>query len=211
MTVGERGFVRQAVVMAGGTFLGQAVLALSSPLLSRLYDPAQFGVYAVFSAMLGMVVTVASLRYEAAIPLPSDDDDAKRVVGVSLVLVLVVGVVVGMALGPLAPSVAIWLGTPAFAAYWWLLPLGIVGIGAYQVLNMWGVRKERFAVLSGVKVWQTLLQTGLQVLGALLGLGDVGLFGGYVAGRGAGALLLVRRVRLRPFPAQGDWRRVVRR
>ena len=41
--------------------------------LLRLYDPADFGVYEFVVAIVGILIPVASLRYEDAIVLPKSD------------------------------------------------------------------------------------------------------------------------------------------
>jgi O-antigen/teichoic acid export membrane protein len=60
-------FIKQVSGLAGGTALAQAINLLSLPILTRLYSPSDFGVY----ALLGMAAAIAgvfvSFRYEIAI------------------------------------------------------------------------------------------------------------------------------------------------
>ena len=59
-----------------GTALSNLLIILTTPLLTRLYTPEEFGVYSVFLSLLFIGTILVSLRYETAIPLPEDDDDA---------------------------------------------------------------------------------------------------------------------------------------
>ena len=61
------------MTFASGTAVAQLLLALAMPVLTRLYTPADYGALAVYSSMLTVLVVVASLRYEPAIPLPEDE------------------------------------------------------------------------------------------------------------------------------------------
>ncbi|MBC7345458.1 MAG: lipopolysaccharide biosynthesis protein, partial [Clostridia bacterium] len=48
-------FARNVAVLAGGTAVGQAIVVLASPILTRLYTPGDFGVLAVYSSLLGIL------------------------------------------------------------------------------------------------------------------------------------------------------------
>lgn len=204
------GFLRNVLVMSGGTVLSQALLIISSPILTRLYSPSEFGAFATFNSILAITVVAASLKYEFAIPLPKEEEAAKALLLLSLALVTTVSFIL---------SVGLWFGASAlseafnlpFDVYGWLLPLGVLGIGVYQAINYWSTRRQQFSLLSVTKMWQSVCQVTLQILGGILGLGVAGLFGGYVLGRAAGSGALLRRAQLRPLPAVSEvWRQAKR-
>lgn len=66
-------------VLVGGTTGAQLLAVLAAPLLTRLYTPEDFGLLAVYASLLGLIAVIASLRYELAIPLPTDDTEAAAV------------------------------------------------------------------------------------------------------------------------------------
>jgi O-antigen/teichoic acid export membrane protein len=63
-------FARNVAVVSAGSAMGQGLLIVSAPLLTRLYTPADFGVLAVYVSIVSILVVVASLRYEVAINVP---------------------------------------------------------------------------------------------------------------------------------------------
>lgn len=65
---------RALLVTASGIGGGQALVLLVTPLLARMYSPAQFGVYASVMAMAGVVAAISSMRFDASIPAAPDDD-----------------------------------------------------------------------------------------------------------------------------------------
>ena len=69
----KQGLIRSVAVLASGSVLGQAIIILGSPLLTRLYLPEQFGVFATFGAVLVVLGTLSALGYHVAIPVPGDD------------------------------------------------------------------------------------------------------------------------------------------
>jgi hypothetical protein len=62
-------FVRGASALFAGTVLAQATSLVVWPLLTRFCDPEQFGVLGTYLGLITVLVTVASLRYEYAIPI----------------------------------------------------------------------------------------------------------------------------------------------
>jgi O-antigen/teichoic acid export membrane protein len=64
-------FARNVAVVSAGSAVGQGLLIVSAPVLTRLYTPADFGVLAVYVSILSILAVAATLRYEMAITLPA--------------------------------------------------------------------------------------------------------------------------------------------
>jgi O-antigen/teichoic acid export membrane protein len=184
-------FVRSVAVLAGGTALGQGLIVLASPLLTRLYTPLDFGVLAAYTSILSILLVVASLRYELAITLPEDDESAGSLLVLSLAIVLGMTALVGLTAWLLGGHIARWTNASALQPYLWLLPISFLGAGVYQVLNYWAVRKRAFGRIAQTQLSQGLGMVLTQVGSGLLELGPAGLLLGDVVGRvsGAGTLM----------------------
>jgi len=184
-------FARRVAVLAGGTALGQAVSVLASPVLTRLYAPADFGVLAVYASILGIVSVVASLRYETAIPLPEAEADAANTLALSLGVVLAMSLLVTAGVWLLGDQIVRWVNAPALRPYVWLLPPGVAMGGVYQVLSQWAVRRQAFQHLARTKLSQGagagVTQIGLGVLHS----GPLGLLCGQIVGQTAGTTTLL--------------------
>lgn len=158
---------------------------LSSPLLTRLYSPEDFGLLAVYASLLMTIGVVASLRYQLAIPLPEDDQEAVHVLVLSLV------VVVGMSLLSLVAvlffrhQIAVLVNTPAMANYLWLLPPGLFLLGTYQVFNYWAIRVRAFTAIARTKLAQSASMVAVQIAGYAIG--PVSLLIGQITGQAAGS------------------------
>lgn len=191
------GFARNVAVLAGGTVGGQGLVILSTPVLTRLYSPTELGVLAVYMSLLTMALAFASARYEMAIPLPRED------LGAANLAVLCFAVLVAICVVLLAPTllfageIASRLNAVELQPYLWLLPAGLLGGGAYQILNYWAVRQRAFPVIARTKLSQSIAQVTAQLGLGFLGAGPLGLLVGDVAGRAGGSgalasLLIVR-------------------
>jgi O-antigen/teichoic acid export membrane protein len=161
-------------------------------------------VLAVFSGILSILVAAAALRYDLAIPLPERDEDAANLLTAALGLVLIVAVVVGGGFWIFRFQLADLLGTPPFANYVWLLPLGLAGRGMYGSLNYWAVRMKGYSVLARTRLAQGMASSGVQLgIGAVVA-GPIGLIAGKVLGQTAGIGSLTMLVR----KSKGVWQEV---
>ena len=185
-------FVQSVIVLAGGSALGQGLALLVSPILTRLYTSSDFGVLAVFSSILGVLSVIATLRYEEAISLPKEDSEALNLlilsVGVLLIMAFVSSIFV-LFIGDRFISV---LNVIELKPYLWLFPFSLVGIGLYQILSYWAVRKADFLVISKTKVSQNLSQVFTQIIIGVLKKGPLGLVIGDLIGRMAGSGMFLR-------------------
>ena len=80
---------RDVTVLTLGTGLAQLINIGSAPLLSRLYSPKDFGILAIFLAVVGISSTLVTLRYETAILIPKSKKDSANIVVMSIFLAVV--------------------------------------------------------------------------------------------------------------------------
>lgn len=73
------GYARDTLVNTLGLLAAAVLPILALPLLSRIYGPEHFGIFGVFAALVGLGTIAATGRYEAAIILPSDNQEAVEI------------------------------------------------------------------------------------------------------------------------------------
>lgn len=204
----EAGISRKVVVVASGAAGGQVVAVLATPLLTRLYSPSDFGVLGLYLSVVGITSVVSTLCYEKAIPIAPTGEDARSLLVLSLVAVLCVSLLVVLA-GLLLPrTLARFPTIDRVRPYFWVLLVGLIGLGFHQALSMWGIRQGAYSVLARAKFAQGAGATILQVgLGLLKG-GPLTLLSGDALGRllGSGSLLVLGQVYRDLGSAVCQWR-----
>lgn len=191
-----------------GSVAAQAIGLAASPVISRLFTPADFGVFGTFGAIASVIATVATLDYAQAIMLPREKEDAGQLFLLSCLVTLAATLVCG--------TVCIvfreWLLGLFQVQSNWLLALlvaaaAIGGLGAS--FQAWCVRVKAFRHTSTSQLVRGLSSNGLQVGLGIAHAGAPGLlFGSVLADLLAGLnLLRVVRADLRTFLAQAKWRR----
>ncbi len=178
----KRRFIQRLAVLSGGLAAGQAIILLVSPILTRLYTPSEFGVYALFTALNAIFINLASLRYELAIPVARTDRDAAALACVALLAVSSLSLA-GMPVVWLAGDwLAGFAGMPLMAQALWLLPLVVAVYSAGDVISHWSIYRATFRLNAAGRVIQSGAQSVLQVGLGLLGYHGWGLLIGFVLG-----------------------------
>lgn len=188
---GAQGFFSSVLILAGGNAVAQLILVAASPVLTRLYSPENFGLLAVFAALLSTITVFSAFSFEVAIPLPDKDSLAARLVVVGLLGVTCTALLCALAVITYRFHIAKSLGVPELAEYLWILPIGVFFSGVYQTLNFWCIRKNYFWLVTRTKLAQSIASVGVQILGAFAG--PVSLIAGQVIGQTSGVISMFRK------------------
>ncbi|MCH8559406.1 lipopolysaccharide biosynthesis protein [Nesterenkonia sp. DZ6] len=189
-----------------GSLLGQGVLLGVSPLLTRLYTPADFAALAVFTALATILGSIATLSWERAIVIPRSEAQARSVLGLGLLSVLVLSSATAAAAYFLGTDLDALFGVHVFADLWWLLPSTVAVFGLFQLLSAWLIRMQAYGQIAARNVFQGLSQAISTVSLGFLGVGTGGLISGAAVGRTVGLLGVVPWRSLRPANGQ-SWAR----
>jgi len=71
-------FIKNIFSLLLGTGFAQALAIISSPILTRLYSPEEFGVFALYNSVVAVFLVFASGKYEYAFVLPSNKKEAEN-------------------------------------------------------------------------------------------------------------------------------------
>lgn len=196
--------VRRFVMLSGTAALGQALMVLATPLLTRLYAPDDFGSVAVLIMLAGILTFAAGWRYDAAIPLAREEEDAlalvRLVVGLAAIGALLVAVLLFAAQAPLARLLGLTDGT----VLWWLPVLFFLN-GVFLAFNGWALHADAMRDLAFSKAMQWAVVAGAQVG---LGFASSGNPHALAAGFALGQLASVAPMFV--HLGAGRWRRLLR-
>jgi O-antigen/teichoic acid export membrane protein len=188
-------FFRATLTIVAGTGAAQLIVIVTSPILTRLYSPSDYGIYSVAASILILSV-VTCLRYEFAIPLPKDDVAAANLLGLSLLANLGMSAATGVVLLLFGPWLLALFGASVLAPYIALLALAQAATGFVSAFTNWAIRTKNFSEIAVNRLYQSGALVGVQIGLGVVGLGAPGLLLGAVAGSLAGSVRL----------AQAAWR-----
>jgi O-antigen/teichoic acid export membrane protein len=182
-------------VLATGTLVAQLVYILSSPVLSRLYSPAEFGALAAFTALVTSTAAFAALRYDLAVMLPKQSEEAINLVSLSVIISLSTTLILGLTGILFRGKIASLTQVTEFSVWMVFFPLGVLSLCVAQIFRMWWYRQNRFKISAASAVIQAVFDTVVKVgAAALLHAGSMGLLMGYLLGIIAADVLLLSAV-----------------
>jgi O-antigen/teichoic acid export membrane protein len=153
----DRFFANVAKLLSGAV-LGQAIVILATPILTRLYDPHAFAMLQSFTSAMGILMVVVCLRYDQALTM-AKPEDLSPLVSTALLILIVMSLVCSGVAYVFQDRLFGTLG--ADLPYLWLF--SAAGVIVYTLTNSSGfilVRESRFSSVSTGRA----IQGGLFVL-----------------------------------------------
>jgi O-antigen/teichoic acid export membrane protein len=141
-------FTRNVLTLITGTSLAQAIPIAISPILTRLYTPAEFGIFALYMSIASLVSIVATARYELAIVVPRNEADAVNILSLSLVIAILVSIICVIIVLLFNKTIARSLGNPEIENWLYFIPLTVLLTGINQSFSLWFNRKKRYKGLA---------------------------------------------------------------
>ena len=189
----RRASVRAVGVMAASSALGQLAVFCTLPLLTRLYEPAAFGLHALFMAFVGVASVGVCMCLDHRIVSTADDAEADNVFAAALMCIPLTASVAVVGLGLL-----IGFGLFGYQALpWWCVPVMALMIllnGVFSACRSRVVRQQDYALIAGTSLAQNIGRAVAPLLLFPLLPFWFGLTGGELAGRSVGVGKLARRV-----------------
>jgi O-antigen/teichoic acid export membrane protein len=204
-------FSKNVFRLMTGTTVSQLIPFITMPLLSRLFTPEEFGLYAFYFSLVTFLVVLSTGRYELAIPLPKQHAEAWQILLLSFLILFGFSILSFIVIIIFNSHFLALLNRPQLGSWLYLLPVFIFLTGSYNILTLWLHRMRAFGASANSKVqlsfWENLvtLIMGLRKSGVslqnineklsalfsksnvILSLNGIG-FGGLLIGRLAGLI-----------------------
>jgi O-antigen/teichoic acid export membrane protein len=188
----DQSFMKSISILAAGTTISHLFILLTTPVLTRLYSPEEFGIFSIYLSILYTVSVIASLMYDQAVPLPKSDQEGWDTLVLSLIIALLMSALTYAAANLL--PIGDWTGNQQLGRYAWLLSLSVFGVGWFQAFNSWSIRVEDYPAISKSKIYMNTGQMVSQIAFGVFQTGAVGLLAGEVLGRLTGCATYIRQI-----------------
>lgn len=171
----QRGSFAQNFAIAFSGTAAVAVLGiLVTPIMSRIYPPASYGLFAVFNSLVNNVNLLSTMAFTAAFVLPRQHKRFLALVQLCLLLTVAAFVATSLAVVLLHGSLLRWLQAEEMGNWLYCVPATVFVFNTYMVMHAWYLRKKDFRKRAGVEVATALAGRGLTLGYGWLAHGPVG-------------------------------------
>ena len=201
-------FSRNVLTLMVGTTIAQAIPIAISPILTRIYRPEDFGMFALYMSVASILSVVATGRYELAIMLPKKDEDAINIVALSIMISFFVSFITLLIVFFFNASLTSLLGNPEISSWLYFVPLTVLLTGIYQSFNYWSNRKKEYKRLATSRIIQSGTTASSNLGMGFGGFGGAGLIFGTVLGQGVSSFVLGKMILSEDKNRFGDIKRL---
>lgn len=170
-----------------GTAIGQGLALLLSPVITRLFSPADFSSFEQYAFLLSVFGVVITGKYEFAIMHPGNREDARHIAALALRVALISCCAILVLLAFFAGGVSNYTHNENLHYWLWTLPIALMAIALFNVVNFWFSREKNYTVASYSKMIYSASGEPAKLLTGWMHMGAGGLILGTVVGHIAAA------------------------
>jgi len=163
-----------------GTTIAQAIPIAISPILTRIYTPEDFGVFALFIAITSIFGSIANGRYELAIMLPKKDEDAINIFALGFVITTFISLILLVVIFIFHDYFVTLLNNKSIGIWLYFVPITVFFIGLFNILNYFNNRKKNYKDLAKATILKSIILAIVQLSIGFIKQGVTGLISGQI-------------------------------
>ncbi|MBL0686303.1 MAG: oligosaccharide flippase family protein [Sulfurospirillum sp.] len=173
-------FLRDVLILMSGTTIAQIIPISISPILTRLYTPEDFGVFALFVAIVGLMAVTASAGYEQAILIPNYDKYAINILVLGFFLVCFTVIFAYLLIFLFKENILNLLNSSLLGDWLYIAPVTVFFVGLFNLLRNYNIRKKHYKDIAKAMVIKSTVLAIIQITIGILKSGFTGLILGQV-------------------------------
>jgi len=185
---------RSSLYAIGGSGGAQLMLIVAAPILTRLFTPEEFGIFAIYVAIVTFLSMGIFLKYELAIPISQSITSTLSILKLCLGLGALIGFLILVALYFFETEFRSLIPSSAHAIPLWILPVAAINLAFLNLWRFWLVKAGRFDIIAISRGSVSFILLFVQLTGGLLKLGSIALIAGHVIANLVTVLALIATV-----------------
>jgi O-antigen/teichoic acid export membrane protein len=163
-----------------GNTLAQLIPIAIAPIIARLYTPEDFGVFALFVAIVTILSSVNTGRYELAIILGKKDEEAINLGALSFFVATLFSTLLLIFILFFNKQLLDLLNNQDIGFWLYFVPFVLLIIGFFKICNNLCLRKKLFADIAKATVYKTTSMSAVQLGFIFIKSGSTGLILGKI-------------------------------
>ncbi|MDF7810197.1 oligosaccharide flippase family protein [Hymenobacter sp. YC55] len=152
-----------------------AVLGFAvSPIMTRLYNPQSYGLFALFTAIVNNVNLISTLGYAPAFVLPRQRKRSIALVQLTVLLSLAALLLMSLAFWLIHDKLLRWLRAEELGVWFYVIPLAVFVFNLNVLMSAWYLRTKDFKKRAGIDVVTAVAGRSITLAVGWLGHGPAG-------------------------------------
>jgi O-antigen/teichoic acid export membrane protein len=145
-------YLRRILSYSSATVAAQAIGFLFIPVIAHLFSPEDWAIYSLYLTFSATLITIASGRFDLAIPLTREANTARGLVVLSLIFTFSSVIIFTLLIAIFGEYVLSIVTHEEHSLWLWLVPLGVIAGTGFQVLTYWCTGKSNYSKLAITKI-----------------------------------------------------------
>ena len=173
-------FSRNVLMLMTGTTIAQAIPIAISPILTRIYTPEDFGVFALYIGVVSLFVVVASARYEMALMLPEKDEGAINLFALGMIILFITTTILSIITIIFHDLLLNVLDNKEISPWIYFMPISVFFVGLFNLLSYYNNRMKLYRDIAQATIMKSIVLAMVQLIVGFLKQGATGLVGGQI-------------------------------
>ena len=173
-------FNRNILTLMTGTTIAQAIPIAISPILTRIYTPEDFGIFAIFLAITLIIGSIANGRYELAIMIPKKDEDAINIFALGFIITTSISLLLLVLVLIFQTYFTYLVKNEEIGVWLYFVPISVFFFGIFNILNYFNNRKKNYKDISNANILKSIVAAIIQISIGLIQQGATGLISGQI-------------------------------
>ncbi|MEZ8922423.1 lipopolysaccharide biosynthesis protein [Vibrio cyclitrophicus] len=171
---------RNILTLIAGSFFAKLIAVLSIPVITRIYSPDDMGGLSMFIAIVSILIPIATLRYNVAIPLPKSERQASSILQLCLLINLMFFLLLTVIIVFFNDEFNSLINFDFSFYILILIPVAVFGAGIYETFESYASRNKEFKLIAKTKIYQSVSGNFAKIFLGYMGAGVLGLVLGHV-------------------------------
>ncbi len=187
-------FSRNVLTLMTGTTIAQAIPIAISPILTRIYTPEDFGVFALFIAITSIFGSIANGRYELAIMLPKKDEDAINIFALGFIITTCMSFTLLILVLLFQDYFVTLLKNDSIGVWLYFVPISVFFTGLFNILNYFNNRRKNYKDITNAIIFKSIVLAIVRLGVGFIKQGASGLVSGQILSQFAANTKLLKNI-----------------
>jgi len=135
-------FGKNTLSLVSGNIIAQSIPMILAPILTRIYTPEEFVLFATFMSIVGIFMVIATGKYEMAIVMPEKDKETINIFALSILITIFISILSLIIVSIFNEEIVKLINHEELKNWLFLIPISVLVSGFLQTMNLWQIKKK---------------------------------------------------------------------